>query len=275
MISALQKLKIFTGYSLFKRELTKRAGGFRLPKRIILVRHGESLGNVDENAYATTPDWAIPLTENGKDQARHLGNQLEEVIGNDPILIYCSPYVRSKQTLKYLMEKLNDNEIIDAREEPRMAEQQFGNFQREGVKHFKEDRKYFGRFYYCFPEGESGSDVYVRVTSFIGTLFRDWSRIEPHVHQDMNVVIVTHGLTLRLFLMRWFHYTLEEYENSTNPPNCAFVCLNRYATTCKWVPFQFRLCDNGREMCNLPAKEKYLLDHTGRQHLDDLLKNID
>lgn len=55
---------------------------FRLPKRIILVRHGESVGNVNEEAYATTPDWAIPLTENGKNQARHLGSQLEEIIGN-------------------------------------------------------------------------------------------------------------------------------------------------------------------------------------------------
>jgi hypothetical protein len=56
--------------------------GFRLPKRIILVRHGESVGNVNEEAYATTPDWAIPLTQNGKNQARRLGSQLEEIIGN-------------------------------------------------------------------------------------------------------------------------------------------------------------------------------------------------
>ena len=54
---------------------------FRLPKRIILVRHGESLGNVDEGAYADTPDWSIPLTDEGKLQAQHLGGQLKELIG--------------------------------------------------------------------------------------------------------------------------------------------------------------------------------------------------
>lgn len=37
----------------------------RFPKNIILVRHGESLGNVDEQAYVTTADWRIPLTEKG------------------------------------------------------------------------------------------------------------------------------------------------------------------------------------------------------------------
>jgi len=39
------------------------------PKRIFLLRHGQSLGNVDESAYVTTADWRIPLTDLGKDQA--------------------------------------------------------------------------------------------------------------------------------------------------------------------------------------------------------------
>ena len=30
------------------------------PKRIILVRHAESIGNIDENAYTFIPDWKIP-----------------------------------------------------------------------------------------------------------------------------------------------------------------------------------------------------------------------
>ena len=35
---------------------------YLLPKRIILLRHGESLGNIDDTAYANIPDWKIPLT---------------------------------------------------------------------------------------------------------------------------------------------------------------------------------------------------------------------
>ena len=42
----------------------------RLPKRIILVRHGESQGNLDMSAYTTTPDYRIPLTALGVEQAR-------------------------------------------------------------------------------------------------------------------------------------------------------------------------------------------------------------
>ncbi|KAG0449485.1 hypothetical protein HPP92_027332 [Vanilla planifolia] len=46
----------------------------RLPKRIILVRHGESMGNLDTAAYTTTPDYKIPLTPLGFEQARRLAS---------------------------------------------------------------------------------------------------------------------------------------------------------------------------------------------------------
>ena len=41
------------------------------------------------------------------------------------------------------------------------------------------------------------------------------------------MVIVTHGLTLRLFLMRWFQLTVEEFEAMDNPSNADFVVMER------------------------------------------------
>lgn len=51
------------------------------------------------------------------------------------------------------------------------------------MKEYKEARSKFGRFYYRFPDGESGLDVYCRVSSFIGTLFRfaDYLRDIAHI----------------------------------------------------------------------------------------------
>lgn len=44
-------------------------------------------------------------------------------------------------------------------------QQQFGNFQNhEEMRKAKKDRGQFGRFYYRFPQGESGLDVYTRVS---------------------------------------------------------------------------------------------------------------
>lgn len=111
-----------------------------------------------------------------------------------------------------------------------MIEQQFGNFQRtEDMKSYKKEREMFGRFYYRFPDGESGLDVYSRVSSFIGTLFREWAKEQTmrNNYGDSNIIIVTHGLTLRLFLMRWFQFSVEQFESSKNPENGCVVVMSR------------------------------------------------
>ena len=42
-----------------------------------------------------------------------------------------------------------------------------------------------------------------------------------------NVVIVTHGLTMRLFCMRWFHWSVDYFESLDNPENAQPVVLLR------------------------------------------------
>ena len=58
---------------------------------------------------------------------------------------------------------------------------------------------------------------------------RDNGFKQPHValHPEVNIICVTHGLTLRLFLMRWFQYTVEEFEESWNPENTGTVVMER------------------------------------------------
>ena len=51
------------------------------PPRIILVRHAQSLGNVDESTYQKIPDNRVPLTGRGKEQAATCGCSLRELIG--------------------------------------------------------------------------------------------------------------------------------------------------------------------------------------------------
>ncbi len=47
--------------------------------------------------------------------------------------------------------------------------------------------------------------------------------------EGTNLVVVTHGLALRIFLARWLHWTVAEYEAVYNPPNCAPIVLERAA----------------------------------------------
>ena len=43
------------------------------PKRIILIRHGESEGNVNKRIYNQKPDYALLLTDKGKQLAAAAG----------------------------------------------------------------------------------------------------------------------------------------------------------------------------------------------------------
>lgn len=88
----------------------------------------------------------------------------------------------------------------------------------------KEIRLRYGRFFYRFPNGESAADVYDRITGFRETLLADIDigRFHPPgttTTGDINIVLVSHGLTLRVFLMRWYKWTVRQFEGLENLAN--------------------------------------------------------
>jgi len=193
------------------------------PKRIILVRHGESQGNMDKSLYETVPDYAIDLTENGRAQARAAGEEITELIESGTVRAYVSPWHRTRQTFTEIAEVLGER-LVKATEDPRLREQDWGHLQTpEALEAIRDQRDSYGTFYYRIPDGESAADVYDRVSTFLETLHRDFA--QPDFPE--NVLIVTHGVTLRAFLMRWFHWPVEFYENVRNPKNGEVIHLER------------------------------------------------
>ncbi|KAJ1416127.1 Phosphoglycerate/bisphosphoglycerate mutase, active site [Sesbania bispinosa] len=207
------------------------------PRRIILVRHGESEGNVDESLYTRVPDPKIGLTNKGKAQAEECGNRIKKMIEKDgdhswQLYFYVSPYRRTLETLQHLARPFERSRIAGFREEPRIREQDFGNFQnREKMQMDKALRKLYGRFFYRFPNGESAADVYDRITGFRETLRTDINigRYQPPGEKktDMNLVIVSHGLTLRVFLMRWYKWTVQQFEGLNNMGNGDMLVMEK------------------------------------------------
>lgn len=49
-----------------------------MPKRLILIRHGQSEGNIDHSVYASVPDSRLHLTDLGWRQARAAGKYMRE-----------------------------------------------------------------------------------------------------------------------------------------------------------------------------------------------------
>lgn len=50
----------------------------------------------------------------------------------------------------------------------------------------------------------------------------DMKRIDQNENSETNLVIVSHGLTTRVFLMKWFKWTVDQFERLNNLENCEF-----------------------------------------------------
>jgi broad specificity phosphatase PhoE len=188
------------------------------PKRIILLRHGQSILNVDKSVCKDTPDYACGLTDLGKEQAREAGVRIAEITSGGSIRAYYSPYWRTRDTFLLAAEGCN---VVRAFEEPRIREQEWNTS--FGLPHpdTNDARDSYGHAYFRIPNGESCLDVYDRVSDFIATLHRDFKKEE----YPSNCLIVGHGMLNRIFLWRWFHWPIERFEIKANPPNCGIYIM--------------------------------------------------
>ena len=84
-----------------------------------------------------------------------------------------------------------------------------------------QERADYGHFFYRIPNGESAADAYDRVSGFNESLWRSFGE------QDFAsvCVLVTHGLMTRVFLMKWYHYSVEYFEDLRNVNHCEFVVM--------------------------------------------------
>ncbi|XP_059288295.1 phosphoglycerate mutase-like protein AT74 [Lycium ferocissimum] len=59
---------------------------------------------------------------------------------------------------------------------------------------------------------------------FLESLWRDidMNRLHHDRNDDLNLVIISHGLASRVFLMKWFKWTVEQFEYLNNLGNCEF-----------------------------------------------------
>lgn len=228
-----------------------------LPRRLFLLRHGQSAANVLEHLYAEMPDNAIPLTQLGWEQAKCAGRYLRQSIipPNETIHFIVSPYVRTMETFHGIasawldpqeeqftadvQSALSDTLSHDERqrlwyatlqnqygitwqEDPRIREQDFGNYQDyETIQRCKKERDAFGIFYYRFPHGESATDVYDRVSTFLDSLWRSFHTARC----SQNTILVTHGIAIRVFLARYFRYSVDQFHELKNPKNCEMFLL--------------------------------------------------
>jgi broad specificity phosphatase PhoE len=210
--------------------------------KIYLVRHGESEFNVDKSLGLIHPDHSFDLTSLGYNQANRMAEFLYEHLRADTpkkLRIWTSPYQRARETAQAIHSRLQyginnhcyDGSWCELREHINLVEQQFGLF--DGIPdgelperypdeqaHYQKHMDEGGRFWARMPLGESRFDVAIRVHASFGTFQRDNDR-----HGLRDIIIVSHGVTIRAFIMQWLHLSPEWFEEEPNPKNCSVRLL--------------------------------------------------
>lgn len=110
----------------------------------------------------------------------------------DKLHFFTSPYRRTRETADGILETLTSDtdadsptgpspspfrrEEIKVYEEPRLREQDFGNFQpcSAEMERMWQERADYGHFFYRIPNGESAADAYDRVSGFNESLWRQF-----------------------------------------------------------------------------------------------------
>ena len=162
--------------------------------RLLLVRHGESLGNA-ENRFQGREEY--PLTERGLEQARRLADRLRRECGAVDA-VYSSPQGRALQTAECVAEALS----VDVIPDPRLREYHIGMLTgltmdeaRERFPRLQELRARDGETFVPIP-GEEGREA---LAQRVGEALDDY---RAQYTDGQTVVVVSHGGALGAVLCR-------------------------------------------------------------------------
>jgi len=246
-----------------------RAARQLLPRRIILVRHGESQGNTDSSLYRSKADNLIELTPRGCDQATAAGERIKAILGDQRAHLVVSPFERTLQTARYLRSAIEDN-LIHTYVEPRVREQEFGNLQDDEFSRYRAEQQRVGRFFYRFPTGESGADVYGRTKQWLDT-FVCSVNLRPGVEHADALVVVTHGLTMRLVLMAMYGWSPNTFSTIWNAGNCEHFVLKLDETKAGNLPYSLDKDEGAVPRSALDVLVSFRDGSTETLRLDDYL----
>jgi broad specificity phosphatase PhoE len=156
-----------------------------IPTALTAVRHGQSTANAafaqaNATGALTVPinerDADLPLTDLGRAQAADLGRRLA---ADPPQIVFCSPYLRTRDTLDIALSTAHDHgaphpRTIPVHYDERLRDRETGAWEMltEAAlrRKYPEDisrREHVGRYYFRPPCGENFPDVQLRVRSLL------------------------------------------------------------------------------------------------------------
>ncbi|TCW19874.1 histidine phosphatase family protein [Dietzia cinnamea] len=221
--------------------------------RLLLIRHGQSIGNVaDDRARAAGAhrldldhrDADTPLSDVGGGQARAVGAWLGELPEElRPTVWLTSPYRRAADTAALALESAGGAAggatlLTDERLRERdlgILDGYTGRGIRERYPEEAERRDRIGKFYYRPPGGESWTDVLLRVRYLLTDLRQQYPGERVCVFSHQAVI-----MCFRVALEQMAEHDVLTIDRENPLPNCSVttyrrvndqLALERYADT--------------------------------------------
>jgi probable phosphoglycerate mutase len=163
--------------------------------KLILVRHGETEGNVAKLLDTRVP--GLPLTERGVAQAKSFAASLTAT----PRRLFCSAALRARQTADHIEAVVGVGPVVlDGVYEVQVGELEGANSE---TAHETFERIYrswhMGRLDERLPGGESGREVLARYLPVLEGLRAAYLTSEGHSGGPAgDVLVVSHGAAMRL-----------------------------------------------------------------------------
>lgn len=185
-------------------------------RKLFIMRHAESLEDVDQTAYERIADEDMPLTDFGKEQATRFGRQFANEIGKSKNLrVFLSPSKRVLETAQLVISGVPKHVQWSLVTDSLISKQNWGNVTVHNRAEIEKKRYRVGVLRYRFPEGESGAEMLFRFDLFAKKLEEEISRGIAE-----NFLIITHGFEFRVLLKSLLGWTEEYFESLAHPLHC-------------------------------------------------------
>jgi broad specificity phosphatase PhoE len=151
--------------------------------RVLLLRHGETEWSRTGRHTGRTD---IPLTDRGRRLAKATGDVGRYLLGDAPVLVWCSPRLRARDTAA--LAGLTVDRVDD-----RLVEWDYGDYEGVTTEEIRKTVPGWTVWTHPCPNGETADEVAARADSVLTDARA----------ADTDVVLVGHGHFSRVLVSRW------------------------------------------------------------------------
>ena len=247
--------------------------------RFFLIRHGQSLANVDFTIYKQVADHDIELTEKGREDSKQAGikllkflnsekdniNNINDKLKNDimnvfknltsgypgvdnivnsinsnSVKIWTSPYLRARETFTIINDILKKQNYS---EEPLLSEQQYGLF--NGLTDAQISQLYPDEFAMFKLQIGINGDFFSRIPmgeSPFDVYCRLSTFLEKLYRQDDMIndhIIICHGAVIKVLSMLLLNKGFEYYNSEPEPENCSVRLIESSSSGLDVLPSKY------------------------------------